>query len=96
MEHLTQVPAAIRWVSYEPALGAIDIKKWSLHIDWVIAGGESGYGARMMSLKWCRDLLKQCRTHKIAYFMKQLGGHPDKRKLIETFPEDLRVQEFPV
>ena len=96
MAHLAKVPAAIKWMSYEPALGAIDIREWNLHIDWIIGGGESGYGARMIDLRWFRDLLEQCRSYKIDYFMKQLGGHPDKRKLLEDFPEDLRVQEFPV
>ncbi len=95
MAHLMEVPAELRWVSYEPALGPVDITKWSLWIDWIIVGGESGAGARPMELEWARTLLDQCRDTQTAYFMKQLGGHPDKRKLIETFPEDLRVREFP-
>lgn len=95
MAYLADIPAVVRWVSYEPALGPIDIEQWSGLINWIIAGGESGAGARPMELQWCRDLLAQCEYHGVAYFLKQLGGHPDKRKVIETFPQGLRVRQFP-
>lgn len=95
MAHLIQVPATTRWVSYEPALGAINISLWAHWIDWIIVGGESGAGARPMELSWAKSLLAQCRKHGIPYFMKQLGGFPDKRKAIEAFPTDLRVRDFP-
>ena len=36
---LEAIPAAIRWISYEPALGPIDISGTKL-INWIIAGGE--------------------------------------------------------
>lgn len=95
MAFLGAVPSAVRWISYEPALGEVDIKEWRHLINWMIIGGESGSGARPMELDWARALLSQCRKYDVAYFMKQLGGWPDKRKAIETFPEDLRVREFP-
>jgi protein gp37 len=41
---LLQTPAAIRFVSYEPALGPVDFKRWlydNPRLDWVIVGGES-------------------------------------------------------
>jgi protein gp37 len=62
---------------------------------WVIVGGESGPGCRPMQLDWARDILAQCRETGVSYFMKQLGGHPDKRHDPADWPEDLRVQEFP-
>jgi protein gp37 len=61
----------------------------------VIVGGESGRHARPMSLAWARDLLRQCRQANVAFFMKQLGGYPDKREEISDFPFDLRVRQFP-
>jgi protein gp37 len=49
-------------------------------IDWVIAGGESGPGARPCDLAWLRDLRDQCwEWRRVAFFLKQLGGYPDKR-----------------
>ncbi len=95
MIELMRVPSGTRWISYEPALGAIDISLYAHRIDWIIVGGESGAGARPMEIRWARDLLAQCRKHNVPYFMKQLGGFPDKRKEIGTFPEDLRVRQFP-
>lgn len=41
---LLQTPAAVRFVSYEPALGPVDFKPWlygAPRLDWLIVGGES-------------------------------------------------------
>jgi protein gp37 len=43
-------------------------------IGWVIAGGESGHGARPCELDWLRSLRDRCRDARIPYFLKQLGG----------------------
>jgi protein gp37 len=64
-------------------------------IDWLIIGGESGPGARPMDIAWARSLLAECRDAGIAPFVKQLGGHPDKRDDPREWPEDLRVRRFP-
>lgn len=45
-------------------------------IHWVIAGGESGPGARPMHPDWARSLRDQCRAADVAYFFKQLGSNP--------------------
>jgi protein gp37 len=42
-------------------------------IDWVIAGGESGPGARPMHPDWARMLRDECRESRVAFFMKQWG-----------------------
>lgn len=65
-------------------------------IDWVIVGGESGNGARLMEIEHARSLVVQCKEAGVACFMKQLGGVRDKRHNIEEFPEDLQVRDFPV
>jgi protein gp37 len=64
-------------------------------LDWVIVGGESGPGCRPMALEWARDVRDQCRAAEVPFFMKQLGGWPDKREQLEDLPEDLRVRETP-
>jgi protein gp37 len=46
---------------------------WIDRIDWVIAGGESGKGARPMDPAWARSLRNQCAASNTAYFFKQWG-----------------------
>lgn len=43
-------------------------------IDWVIAGGESGHGARPMHPDWVRSLRDQCRAAGVPFFFKQWGN----------------------
>jgi protein gp37 len=80
---LQHCPAALRFVSAEPLLGSLYIT-WRLKrtpesgglppIDWVIAGGESGPGARPCALEWIEGLVGQCRDHDVPVFVKQLGA----------------------
>lgn len=58
-DHLRSTPAAVRWVSAEPLLGPLDQLDLT-GIDWVVAGGESGPGARPMHPAWVRDLRDAC------------------------------------
>lgn len=44
-------------------------------IDLVIAGGESGHGARPMLPDWARSLRDQCTAAGVAFFMKQWGNY---------------------
>lgn len=83
---LLDTPAAVRFVSVEPMLGPLDISAamWgpkdrhgaSERIDWVIAGGESGPGARPCDVAWIRSILKQCAAARVPCFVKQLGAEP--------------------
>lgn len=71
--HLQQVPAAVRFISAEPLLGPLhDLDLTG--IGWVIAGGESGPGARPMDLDWARDLRDQSVRAGIPFHFKQVGG----------------------
>lgn len=74
IEHLLQVPADIRFLSIEPLLGPVKIKKAILRqVQWVIVGGESGPRARPMEPEWARDLRDQCLESKVPFFFKQWG-----------------------
>ena len=77
-DSLRRTPAAIRFLSLEPLLGPLPSLNLA-RIDWVIAGGESGPGARPMSSSWARSVRDRCRAKGIPFFLKQLGGHPNKR-----------------
>ncbi len=73
IDALRQVPAAVRFVSAEPLLGALPNLDLS-GIDWLIAGGESGHGHRPVQEDWVRDLRAQCAAAGTAFFFKQWGG----------------------
>lgn len=44
-------------------------------LDWCIAGGESGHGARPCDVAWIRSIVEQCRTAEVPCFVKQLGAN---------------------
>lgn len=77
IDDLRTVPAAIRFLSLEPLLGAIPNIDLG-GIDWVITGGESGIGARMMEPDWVSDIRDQCLKAKVPFFFKQWGGKNKK------------------
>jgi len=88
---LLQTPAAIRWLSCEPLLGAVEIDcpavEWMdfpeghgiqgdrLIFDWIVVGGESGPHARPMHPDWARSLRDQCASAGIPFLFKQWGEH---------------------
>ncbi|RBO52637.1 phage Gp37/Gp68 family protein [Rhodovulum sp. BSW8] len=74
--HLLATPAAVRFVSAEPLLGAMDLRRYLSVVpglDWVIVGGESGPRARPMHPDWVRGLRDQCQAAGVAFFFKQWG-----------------------
>ena len=96
---LLDIPAPVHFVSVEPMLGPVDLMlldRLNLVRDmWVICGGESGAGCRPMEIEWALSLRLQCEDANVPFFMKQLGGHPNKRHDLDDFPPALRVREFP-
>ena len=79
----------------ENPFGAVVARRTGTKLDWVICGGESGPGARAMDPDWARALRDQCAGAGAAFFMKQMGGHPEKRDRLEDLPKDLRIRQFP-
>jgi len=70
---LRQVPAAVRFVSFEPLIapvGRVNLRG----VDWAIVGGESGPSARPMDVSWIDDIKASCDVHGTAFFFKQWGG----------------------
>lgn len=70
---LRQLPATVRFLSCEPLLGPLTLDLDGIH--WVIAGGESGPGARPMSPGWATSIRDQCVAAGVAFFFKQWGVH---------------------
>ncbi|MBN2181985.1 MAG: phage Gp37/Gp68 family protein [Sedimentisphaerales bacterium] len=75
---LRYTSAHIKFISFEPLLS--DIGELNLdEIDWVIAGGESGPGARPMRIEWVRNIREQCINRNVPFFFKQWGGINKKK-----------------
>lgn len=94
---LLATPAAFRFVSTEPMLGAVDLRRINFQpnlwidcidrnwperfaqfgagrgLDLVIAGGESGPGARPTPIALFRSLRDQCAAAGVAFDFKQWG-----------------------
>lgn len=75
---LAQISAAVRFASYEPALGPIVFNSWWLNevLSWIIVGGESGHDARPFNIHWARQLVRDCDAAGVPVFVKQLGARP--------------------
>lgn len=78
IDDLRKTPAVVKFLSIEPLLG--DVGTLDLNgIDWAIAGGESGPGARPMDPSWVRSIRDQCLKDGVAFHFKQWGGTNKKR-----------------
>ncbi len=76
---LRRTPAAVRFISYEPALGPIADALNLDGIDWIVCGDESGKVRRPASVQWFADLRDKCVAAGVAFHFKQWAGAPDAR-----------------
>ncbi len=85
IDHLRETEAHIKFLSLEPLLGPLTNLNLK-GIDWVIVGGESGPGARVMRREWVLDIRDQCKDAGIPFFFKQWGGTNKKKagRLLEN------------
>jgi protein gp37 len=95
---LLKIPAAIHFVSYEPAmgpLGRLDID--GRFPDWVIIGGESGVRSdlvRRTDPQWAREVIAECRRVGAATFLKQWGTYKNNPVVVEeglTEPQAIKI-----
>lgn len=91
-DYLRDIPAVVRFISYEPALGSLkslDITG----IDWVIFGGESGSGYRPADHEWAREMELKCGATGSAFFFKQSAAYRTEMgieldgRIVRKFPE---------
>jgi len=78
VDYLRDCPAKIKFLSLEPLIDSVDNLDYT-NIDWVIVGGESGYGAREMKKEWVLEIKDRCKTENIDFFFKQWGGVNKKK-----------------
>jgi protein gp37 len=83
LDDLRAVPAAVRFVSFEPLIGPVAGASL-VGIDWAIVGGESGPNARHMEPTWVDEIHDLCKESRTAFFFKQWGG-PNKKATGRTY-----------
>ena len=109
IDRLAEIPAAVRFVSYEPALGSLREIRGGRHegapecaplygIDWVIYGGESGPGFRPEGTPgnpklWAREMRDMCATEGVAFFHKQSAAYRNESGI--ELDGDI-IHEFPI
>lgn len=109
LDEFVTIPAKVRFISYEPALGGVDFSPWLIGIDWLIVGGESGnetgkWRYRTAELPWLIEVVEQSGFFDVPIYVKQLGtglakslGLKDKNGGdIDEFPDGLRERLFPL
>jgi len=78
IDDLLDTGAGVKFLSLEPLLGSLE--DVSLEgIGWIIVGGESGPGARLMQESWVTEIRDQCEGRDIPFFFKQWGGVNKKK-----------------
>lgn len=76
----------------EPFLGPFELGDAVSHLEWVIAGSETGGNARPLQLAWVRSLRDETKAAGKPFFIKQLGD--DHRKQQRTL-DGRTWDEFP-
>ncbi len=97
VDYLRSCKAKNKFLSIEPLIdrvGEIDLDG----IDWVIVGGESGPGSRLMKEEWVVEIRDQCLDSSTPFFFKQWGGVNKKKagrllngKLWDEYPKGMKV-----
>jgi protein gp37 len=89
---LKEIPAVVRFISYEPALGPLDDLNLA-GLDWIIYGGESGAKYREHDLAWPRAMRRKCADSGTAFFFKQSAAFLTERG---TQLDGETVRHFPI
>jgi len=84
----------VTFISYEPALGPLEMRQCEGRPNWLICGGESGNGRRAMEQQWAENIRFECENDGVSFWMKQFSARtPDEgAKLI---PAHLLIRQFP-
>lgn len=102
LPYLLLLPAAVRFISYEPALGPLDLQPYfgalgdrysRCELDWVIAGGESGPRARPSAPAWFRSVRDQCVSANVPFHFKQWGEYVDAHEISQAGYDDVVENE---
>ena len=78
VDYLRNIDAKVKFLSVEPLIASVDNIDYT-SIDWVIVGGESGYGCREIKEEWVIEVKEKCNKRNIPFFFKQWGGVNKKK-----------------
>ena len=103
IDHLRETYAVTKFLSLEPLLGPLS----GLNLDkinWVIVGGESGPGARLMREEWVIQIRDQCNVAEVPLFVKQMGeswaqvnkANSKKGGDMSEWRTDLQIRNYPL
>lgn len=67
------IKASKHFISFEPLLGAVDLKIYTHFIDWIIIGGMTGANAKPMNADWVSKVINQARLYNTPVFFKSWG-----------------------
>jgi protein gp37 len=83
------------FISAEPLLSRLDLRRYLAFIDLVIVGGESGKNARSMPEEWATTIKLDCYLRHVPFHFKQQSqaDHPRTYHLPETYPPALQIRE---
>ena len=91
IDTLRTIPAAIRFVSYEPALGPLDQADLR-GVQWLICGAESGPNYRTMDETWAIAMRDKCKREGVTFFFKQHNG---KQSGVEPTLQGVKHYKWP-
>jgi protein gp37 len=101
---LSVVPAARRFMVFEPLIERISMFNWESVPDWVLIGGELGPGARPCNVDWIRSLIV---SGKSQHYVMSVGNNAvrgaGERVFIKSrtgsnmheWPQEIQVQDIP-
>lgn len=97
---LSEVPAKLRFLSAEPWLERVitDPLAYAFLLGkfgWAILGGESGKNCRPFNLDTAKAFRDGALAAGVPFFLKQLGGHPDKRSHANAVLDDVTWTQMP-
>lgn len=105
LDDLSEIPAAVRFVSCEPLVERLYLAPYLEQLDWVITGCERAAKEKRqaMSLDWVRDINDDCKAFGVPHFFKQAyineTGVPCERpeldgRVIQEFPAVLEQKSL--
>ena len=94
MPLLLSLPIRHRAVICEPLIEPVDLSPWLCgKIEGVIAGGESGEGARVCRYEWVLALRDQCMKAGVPFSFKQTGANFEKDGRVYHIPRKLQHEQ---
>lgn len=94
LRRAVEVRGLTTFISYEPALGPLEMRQQDGRPSWMICGGESGNERRPMKQEWAENLRFECENDGVAFWMKQMSARTPEQGA-QLIPAELLIRQFP-